>query len=90
MLAELSMLTPGCQNEFIHYQKAKVVIAVLAIMEVKTRWNSTLEMFQRVYQSQEFSREWLKNQKYSDYWPLFTTEDKLTVIKYVMEVLRQF
>jgi len=47
MLAVLITLTPGQQNEFIDYQKAKVRIAVLPIMDVKTHWNSTLEFFKR-------------------------------------------
>jgi hypothetical protein len=49
MLAVLIMLTPGRQNEFIDYQKAKVRIMVLWIMDVKTRWNSTLVWLERAY-----------------------------------------
>jgi hypothetical protein len=37
MLAVLIRLTPGRRNEFIDCQKAKVGIAVLPIMDVKTR-----------------------------------------------------
>jgi hypothetical protein len=59
-------------------------------MDVKTRWNSTLELLERAYQLREFTREWLKNPKYSDYQPLFTTQDEWTIVKYVMEVLRRF
>jgi len=90
MLAVLITLTPGCRNEFIDCQKAKVRIAVLPIMDVKTRWNSTLELLERTYRLREFTREWLKNPKYSDYRPLFTTQDEWTIVKYVMEVLRPF
>jgi hypothetical protein len=36
MLAVLFTLTPGCRNKFIDCQKAKVRIAVLPIMDVKT------------------------------------------------------
>jgi len=90
MLAVLIMLTPGCQNEFIDCQKAKVRIAVLPIMDVKTRLNSILELLERAYRLRECTREWLKNPKYSDYWPLFTTQDMWTIVKYVMEVLRPF
>jgi len=59
-------------------------------MDVKTRWNSTLELIERAYQLREFTRERLKNPKYNDYWPLFTTQHVWTVVKYVMEVLRPF
>jgi len=38
------MLTPGRRNEFIECQKAKVRITVLTIMDVKTHWNSTLDL----------------------------------------------
>jgi len=49
MLAVLITLTPGHRNEFIDCQKAKVLIAVLPIMDVKTGWNSTLELLERAY-----------------------------------------
>ena len=90
MLAVLITLTPGRRNEFIDCQKAKVRIAVLPIMDVKTRWNSTLELLERAYRLREFTREWLKNPKYAEYRPLFTTQDEWTIVKYVMEVLRPF
>jgi len=90
MLAVLITLTAGRRNEFIDCQKAKVRIAVLPVMDVKTRWNSTLELVERAYRLREFTREWLKNPKYSDYRPLFTTQDEWTLVKYVMEVLRPF
>jgi len=71
-------------------QKAKVRIAVLLIMDVKTRWNSTLELLERAYRLREFTREWLQNPTYSNYRPLFTTQDEWTIVKYVMEVLMPF
>jgi len=90
MLAVLITLTPGRQNEFIDCQKAKVRIAVLPIMDVKTRWNSTRELLERADRLREFTREWHQNLKYSEYWPLFTTQDEWTIVKDVMEVLRPF
>jgi hypothetical protein len=66
MLAVLITLTPGRRNEFIDCQKAKVRIAVLPIMDVKTHWNSTLELLERAYRLREFTREWLKNPKYAE------------------------
>jgi len=90
MLAVLITLTPGHRNEFIDSQIAKVRIAVPPIMDVKKRWNSTLELVERTYQSQEFTPEWVQNPKYTDYRPLFTTQDEWTIVKYVMEVLRPF
>jgi len=90
MLAVLITLTPGCRNEFIDCQKAKVRIAVHPIMDVKTRWNFTLELLELAYRLREFTHKWLQNPKYSEYWPLFTTQDEWTIVKYVMDVLRPF
>jgi len=90
MLAVLITLTPGHRNEFIDCQKAKVRIAVLPIMDGKTRWNSTLELLERAYQLQQFTCEWLQNLNYTEYRPLFTTQDEWTIVKYVMEVLWPF
>jgi len=90
MLAVLIKLTPGRRNEFIHCPKARVRSAVLRIMDVITRWNSTMELVEWGYPLWEFTREWLKNPKYSDFCALLTTQDEWTIVKYVMEVSRPF
>jgi len=90
MFAVLITPRPGRRNEFIDCQKLKVRFAVLPIMDVKTRWNSTLELLECAYRLWKFTREWLQNPKYSEYRPLFTTQDEWTIIKYVIEVLRPF
>jgi len=59
-------------------------------MDVKTCWNSTLELLDRAYRLREFTRELLQNPKYAEYRPLFTTEDEWMIVKYIMEVLRPF
>ena len=59
-------------------------------MEVKTRWNPTLELLQRTCRLHEFTRMCLTNRRYSDYWPHFATQDEWTIVKYVIEVLRPF
>ena len=59
-------------------------------MDVKTRYNLTLELHQRSYRLREFTREWLKNPEYSVYRPLNTSQDEWTMAKYVKEVLRPF
>jgi len=90
MLAVFIKLTPGRQNEFIDFQKAKVRIAVLPIMDVKTRWNSTLELLEGAYRLRKFTHGWLQNPKYAQYRPLITTQDEWTIVKYVMEFLKPF
>jgi len=90
MLAELITLTPGHQNKFIDCQTANVCLAALSIMDVKTQWNGTVELLQQACRLQEFTCEWLMNPKYIDYRPLFTKQDELTIIKYIMEVSRPF
>ena len=87
MLAVLIMLTPGRRNDFIDCQKAKVRITVLPIIDVKTRWDSTLELLERAYRLQEFTREWLMNPKYREYRSLYKTQGEWTIVQYVMEVL---
>jgi hypothetical protein len=59
-------------------------------MEVKTHWNSRLELHERAYRLREFTWESVENVTYSEYRPLFTTQDEWTFVKYVTEVLRPF
>jgi len=58
-------------------------------MDVKTLWNLTQELLERVNRLWECSHEWLNNPECSGYQPHFTTEDEWTIILYVMDVLRQ-
>ena len=55
MLAVLITLTPGLRNKFVDCQIAKVRIAVLPILDVKTSWNSTLELLNRAYRLRVFT-----------------------------------
>ena len=59
-------------------------------MDVKTEWNLTMELLERAYWLREFTHDRLKYPIYSDYRPLFTTQDDWTIIKYIMEVLTPF
>jgi len=88
MLAVLITLTPGRHNEFIDCHRAKGHIAVPPIVDVETRWYSILKVLEHIHRLREFSHKWLQNPKYSDYRPLFTTQDEWTIVKYIMEVLR--
>jgi len=90
LIAELIVLTPGRRKQFIDCHETKVRIAVIPIVDVKTRWNVTLELRERAFQLRKFTSEWPKHPKFRDYQPLFTTQDEWTIVKYVMEVLRPF
>jgi len=87
MLAALITLTPGRRNDFFDCQKANVRIAVLLIMDVKTRWDCTVEFLESAYRLWEFTHERIQNHKYSEYRPIFSTQDEWTIRKYVMHEL---
>jgi hypothetical protein len=59
-------------------------------MDVKIGWNSILELLERAYRLKEFTPEWLKNPKYTEYRPQFTTYGEWAIVEYVMDVLRRF
>jgi hypothetical protein len=84
------MLAPGCRKKFIDCEEAEVHIVVHPIIDVETRWNSTLALLEHAYLLQEFTCESLQNPHCIEYWPCFTTQDEWTIIEYVMEVFRQF
>jgi len=90
MLVVLVTLTPDHRKEFIVFQKAKLPMAVLPGMDVKTLGNFTLLLLDRTYQFRTSKRVGLQNPKYTDYRPLFTTQHEWAMVKYVMEVLRPF
>jgi hypothetical protein len=90
MFASLIALPPGDRNDFIDCHKAKGGIAVLRIIDVKTPWNSRLEWLERAYHLRELTCDWLQTPKYSEYRPLFTTQDEWTTVKYLLEGLRPF
>ena len=90
MLAILITLTPGRRYECIDCHNAKLLLAEIGKMDVKTRWNSTLQLLKSAYRLWEFTREWLQIPTYSDHWPLSTTQDECTIFKYVMELFRPF
>ena len=88
MLAVLITLKPGRWHKSIDCQKANVEIAVLPVMDVKSWWNSTLELLEQDYRVRGFTLEWLKHRKYTVQQPLFTIQDEWNIVKYVMEVIR--
>jgi len=90
MLAVFITLTPGRRNEFVDCQKPKVQIANLSIVDVKTWWNSRMELLERADWLREFTCKWLKHSKFSDCRSLYTTQDAWTIVMYIMEMLMPF
>jgi len=90
MLAVLITLTPGRRKEFIDCPTAEVQIAVLPISYANRQWNLTLAWLERAYRLREFTCMSLNNPKYSDYWPLFITQDEWTTFRYMVEGLWPF
>ena len=62
MLAGLITRTSDRRNEIIDRQKGNICIVVLPIMDVKTCWNSTLELLEQAYQLQEFTASGSRDQ----------------------------
>jgi hypothetical protein len=88
MRGVLNTLTHGRRNKFIDCQKAKDWITIISIIDVKTRWNSIVELLEGANTLREFTPEWLKTPKYHNYWPIFTPQDEWTGVKDFMEGLR--
>ena len=57
-------------------------------MDVKWRWNPTLDLLQWAYRFREFTHKWLKNPKYSNCHPVLTSPDELTMVMYLKAVSR--
>jgi hypothetical protein len=59
-------------------------------MDVKTHWNSTLELLECAYHLREFTHKWVQTPKYSEYWSRLTNQDEWKIVNYLMNVLRLF
>jgi len=90
ILAVLITLTPGYRNEFIDCQNTKVCIGVPPSMDETASSNLKLHWLEGACQLREFTCEWLQNPEFCEYWPLITTQDEWTSVKYVIEVIGPF
>jgi hypothetical protein len=80
--------SPKRRDDFLETQRGKELIAVTLILDVKTRWNSTLAMLERAYRLRPYTRFWL--QEYPQFSTLWTTEEEWKAIEYVLQVLLLF
>jgi len=75
--------SPNC---FTTYHQCEVTVP----FKSGVAWASIPITRIHLWVAREFTCEYLKNSPYSDYCPLFTTQDKWIIQKYVMGVLRTF
>jgi len=78
--------SPQWHQHFIEIQNDRVNISTTLLYNVKTRWNSTLNMLERCVRLQEFTKDWL--QTYAKFRPLWSTPDEWRQIEYILEVLQ--
>ena len=88
LLAVVVNGSPKRRDDFLEMQKGNEPIAVTLILDVKTRWNSTLAMLERAYRLKSYTCWWLI--EYPQYQGLFTTDDEWKAVEYVLQVLLPF
>jgi hypothetical protein len=76
--------SPQRRDHFLEIQRGHVTIPVVLLQDVKTRWNSLLACLQRAKRCKEFTRQWML--KYTDFQPLWLTEDEWKQIDYIINV----
>src|SRR5437588_13046825 len=76
--------SPTRRNDYLEIQKEAEQIAVTLILDVKTRWNSTLAMLERAYRLKTYTYRLLI--QYPQYKSLFTTEKEWRAVEYVLQV----
>jgi len=74
-----------CQH-FIETQNNSVKIPTTLLYDVKTRWNSTLNMLERSVRLREFTKDLL--QTYAEFTPLWSTPEEWRQIEDMLEVLQ--
>lgn len=89
-MAILVNSSPGRRNDFLDLQRGNEPVAVTLVLDVKTRWSSTLTMLERSYRLRWYTRKFLEQDDYSNFRGLYLTDQEWKVVEYLMEILRPF
>ena len=57
----------------------------MLLYDVKTQWNSTLNMLERSLRLREFTKDWLDT--FPEFVPLWSTPEEGKQVEYILEVL---
>lgn len=83
------MRSSGQHREyFLALQEGREDVAVLPILDVKTRWNSTHDMIARMYRLKMYQKPWLA--KFPELNYLCVTNDEWRAMEYVLSVMEPF
>jgi len=78
--------SPQRPQHFIQIENNRVKIPTTLLSDIKTQWNSTLNILERSVRLPEFTKDWL--QTYGEFTPLWSTPEEWRQIEYILEVLQ--
>jgi hypothetical protein len=80
--------SPQRRDEFLVLQEGRESVAVTLILDVKTRWNSTLAMLERAYRLRNYTEAWIA--LHPEFSMLGTSVNEWRAMEYLMEILEPF
>jgi len=78
--------SPKRRKHFIEIPNNRVNIPNTLLYDVKTQWNSTLNLFERSVRLQGFTKDLF--QMYTEFTPLWSTLEERRQIEYILGVLQ--
>jgi hypothetical protein len=77
--------SPQRRENYLDLQRGREEHPVALIYDVKTRWNSTLNMLERALRTKAYTREWIR--EYPLYEALWSTPAEWKMVEYILQVL---